>query len=333
MENNLLQSETVQLAQMKKFNFQTLSLKYGVVVAFIVLIVVSSILYTGFLNPTNIFNMLSQLAIIGIMGAGMTYVMITGGLDMSVGGIYAATAVVAASLVDTTSIFIAVLAGIAVGLFSGLINGVLVTTLKVPPFVATLGTGSVFTGFALVYSNAQPFFVKNPDYKFFGSHYIGTVPVSVIILFLIFIILGIILAYTLYGKSLYAVGGNKEASHLAGLKTNRLILSTYVISGLCASISGIILSSRLAQGQANVGASITLDVIAAVVIGGTSLSGGQGAIWRTFIGGAILIMISNVLDSLSISSYWQQIFKGSIIIIAVMIDFYGRNYLQHKGGS
>ncbi|TSI07891.1 ABC transporter permease [Lysinibacillus sp. BW-2-10] len=333
MDNNLLQQESVKLSPLKQINFKTLSLKYGVVVAFLTLIVVSSFLYTGFLNPTNIFNMLSQLAIIGIMAAGMTYVMITGGLDMSVGGIYAATAVVAASLVDTSSILVAVLVGLCVGLVSGLINGVLVTTLKVPPFVATLGTGSVFTGFALVYSNAQPFFVKNPDYKFFGSHYIGAIPVSVIIMFVIFIILGIALAYTLYGKSLYAVGGNKEASHLAGLKTNKLILSTYMISGLCASISGIILSSRLAQGQANIGASITLDVIAAVVIGGTSLSGGQGAIWRTFIGGSILIMISNVLDSLSISSYWQQIFKGSIIIIAVMIDFYGRNYLQNKGGS
>lgn len=276
MANNILQPESVKLSQLKQLNFKTLSLKYGVVVAFLVLMLTSSFLYSGFLNPTNIFNMLSQLAIIGIMAAGMTYVMITGGLDMSVGGIYAATAVVAASLVDTSSILVAVLVGLCVGLVSGLINGILVTKFKVPPFVATLGTGSVFTGFALVYSNAQPFFVKNQDYKFFGSNYIGVIPVSVIIMFVIFVILGVALAYTLYGKSLYAVGGNKEASHLAGLKTNRLILSTYMVSGLCASVSAIILSSRLAQGQANVGASITLDVIAAVVIGGTSLSGGKG---------------------------------------------------------
>lgn len=331
MMNKLSEEQNLTSYSNKILNFENIKnfgFRYGVVFAFVVLIIISSIVYNGFLNPTNVLNMLSQLAIIGIMAAGMTYVMITGGLDMSIGGLYAATAVVAASLVDSTSIFVAVIVGLSIGLIAGLLNGVLITYLKVPPFVATLGTGSIFTGFALVYSKAQPFFVKDPAYKFFGSHYLGPIPVSVIILAAIFITLGIILSYTLYGKALYAVGGNREASRLAGLKTNRLIISTYIICGLCASMSGIILSSRLAQGQANIGESIVLDVIAAVVIGGTSLSGGQGAIWRTFIGGSILIMISNVFDSLSISTYWQSIFKGAIIIVAVMIDFYGRSKIQ-----
>jgi ribose transport system permease protein len=306
-------------------NFSYLFFKYGVVVVFIFLIVLASILYPGFVRSANILNMLSQLSIIGIMSIGMTFVIITGGLDMSVGGVYALSAVVVASLADKMSIPVAVVITLAIGVVAGLINGLLVTRFKVPPFVATLGTGSIYTGFALIYSNAQPFFVHKESFRWLGSGYIGNIPVAVIFLFVGYILFSIILSYTTYGRSIYSIGGNPEASRLSGLRINMITSSAYAICGLCASISGLIIASRLGQGQANIGDLIVLDVIAAVVIGGTSLSGGQGAIWRTAIGGAILIMISNVFDSMSLSPYWQSVFKGIIVIGAVMFDFYARS--------
>ncbi|RKJ05967.1 ABC transporter permease, partial [Butyricicoccus sp. 1XD8-22] len=181
-----------------------------------------------------------------------------------------------------------------------------------PPFIATLGTGSIFTGIALIYSNAQPFFVEKESFKWIGSGFIGNIPVAIFILLLAYIFFGILLAYTTFGRSLYAIGGNAEASRLAGLRVKSLASSAYMISGLCAALSGMIIASRLGQGQANIGETIVLDVIAAVVIGGTSLSGGQGAIWRTVIGGSILIMLTNVFNSLALSPYWQEIIKGII---------------------
>ncbi|MEH7505515.1 ABC transporter permease [Neobacillus drentensis] len=315
---------------LKKFQDSSyLLFKYGVVVAFVILIILATILYPGFLRTDNLLNMFSQLSIIGIMSIGMTFVMITGGLDMSIGGIYAASAVIVASLADGTPLVIAFGITLIIGFAAGLINGLLVTKLRVPPFVATLGTGSIFTGIALVYSNAQPFFVQKQSFQWLGSGYlIGNIPVSVVLLFAAYIITGIILAYTTYGKSLYSIGGNFEASRLSGLRVNWLIISAYGLCGLCASVSGLIIASRLGQGQANIGDLIVLDVIAAVVIGGTSLSGGQGAIWRTVIGGSILIILSNVFDSLSLSPYWQSIFKGAIIIGAVMFDFYARSKIN-----
>jgi ribose transport system permease protein len=309
-------------------NLYYLSLRYGVVIAFVLVIILSTILYPGFLRSENIFNIYSQLAIIGVMSIGMTFVLITGGLDMSVGGIYAASAVLVASLADKMPIPLAMLITVCFGLVAGLLNGVLVTRFRVPPFVATLGTGSIFTGMALVYSDAQPFFVSKQSFQWLGSDYIGRMPVSVILLILAFVISGIVLAYTTYGRSLYAIGGNAEASRLSGLMVHRLTASTYVLCGICSSVSGIIIASRLGQGQANIGGNIVLDVIAAVVIGGTSLNGGQGAIWRAVIGGSILIILSNVFDSLSLSPYWQSIFKGIIIVAAVMFDFYTRSKLS-----
>jgi ribose transport system permease protein len=306
-------------------SFNYLFFKYGVLVAFVFLVIVSSFLYPGFIRSENILNMLSQLSIIGMMSIGMTFVIITGGLDMSVGGIYALSAVVIASLADGMSIAVAVVITMAIGVGAGLLNGLLVTKFKVPPFVATLGTGSIFTGFALIYSNAQPFFVEKESFRWLGSGYMGTIPVAVIVLFAGYILFSIILSFTTYGKSIYSVGGNQEASRLSGLRVNWITSTAYALCGVCASISGLIIASRLGQGQANIGDLIVLDVIAAVVIGGTSLSGGQGAIWRTMIGGAILIMISNVFDSLSLSPYWQSVFKGIIIIGAVMFDFYSRS--------
>jgi ribose transport system permease protein len=301
-------------------------LRYGVIVAFALIVIISSILYPGFLLPKNLINIFSQLSIVGVMSIGMTFVMITGGFDMSVGGVYALSAVVVASLVNHhIPIAISMFLTLFVGAIVGLINGLLITRCRVPAFVATLGTGSIITGIAEIYTNGNPFFVQNHSFQWLGSGTIGLIPVSVFLLFFAYIIGGVILAYATYGRSLYAIGGNVEATKLSGLRVNLITTSTYVLCGICASISGIIISSRLGEGQANIGETIALDVIAAVVIGGTSLSGGEGSIWRTVIGGLVLAMLSNVFDTFSLSPYWQAVFKGAIIIAAVMFDYYARS--------
>lgn len=314
--------------QINSKNIKNLLLEYGTVVAFIIIIISSTVLYPRFILPENLLNIFSQLSIIGVMSIGMTFVLITGGIDMSVGGIYAASAVLAASLADSLPIIIVMLITLAFGFILGLFNGIIVTKFNVPAFIATLGSGSIFTGIALLYSNSQPFYVNKESFQWLGSGYIGMIPVAVILLFLAYIIAGIILKFATFGRSLYAIGGNKEASRLSGLRVNGITSSVYGISGLCAALSGIIITSRLGQGQANIGDTIVLDVIAAVVIGGTSLYGGQGAIWRTVIGGSILIILSNVFDSLAMSPYWQSIFKGIIIIGAIMFDAYIRSKLN-----
>lgn len=315
--------------EMVKTNkYRNLLLEYGTVVAFIIIIVAATILYPRFLLPDNLLNIYSHLAIIGIMSIGMTFVLITGGLDMSIGGIYAASAVLVASLADSMPLIFVLLITIIFGFTLGLLNGIIVTKFNVPAFIATLGSGSIFTGIALLYSNSQPFYVEKTSFQWIGSGYISSIPVSVILLFLAYIIAGVILTFTTFGRSLFSIGGNKEASRLSGLRVNGITSSVYGISGMCAAISGIIIASRLGQGQANIGETIVLDVIAAVVIGGTSLYGGQGAIWRTFIGGSILIILSNVFDSMAMSPYWQSIFKGIIIIGAVMFDYYSRSKLN-----
>ncbi|MBU8877515.1 ABC transporter permease [Bacillus sp. FJAT-29790] len=322
----------VNIEQNKMFkpkkNINHLFLEYGTVVAFIIIIVAATILYPRFLVPENLLNIYSQLSIIGVMSIGMTFVLITGGLDMSVGGIYAASAVLVASLADSLPLVIVMVITILFGFTLGLLNGIVVTKFNVPAFIATLGSGSIFTGMALLYSKSQPFYVEKTSFQWIGSGYVSVIPVSVILLFLAYIIAGVILTFTTFGRSLFSIGGNKEASRLSGLRVNGITTSVYGISGICAAISGIIIASRLGQGQANIGETIVLDVIAAVVIGGTSLYGGQGAIWRTFIGGSTLIILSNVFDSMAMSPYWQSIFKGIIIIGAVMFDFYTRSKLN-----
>ncbi|MFZ7942644.1 MULTISPECIES: ABC transporter permease [Bacillaceae] len=312
----------------KSKNINYLFLEYGTVVAFIIIIAVATILYPRFLLPENLLNIYSQLSIIGVMSIGMTFVLITGGLDMSVGGIYAASAVLVASLADHLPLAVVIVITILFGFILGLLNGVIVTKFNVPAFIATLGSGSIFTGMALLYSDSQPFYVEKTSFQWLGSGFVGVIPASVIFLFLAYFIAGIILTFTTFGKSLFSIGGNKEASRLSGLRVNGITTSVYGISGMCAALSGIIIASRLGQGQANIGETIVLDVIAAVVIGGTSLYGGQGAIWRTFIGGSTLIILSNVFDSMAMSPYWQSTFKGIIIIGAVMFDFYTRSKLN-----
>lgn len=299
----------------------TLVKRYGLIVVLVLLVGVSQYLYPRFLDPQNIKNILSQNAPVGIIAVGMTFVMITGGFDLSVGSVYAAGATIYASLaVAGWSFPVAAAATIAMGLVAGLVNGLIVTPLNVNPFVATLGTMTAYSGLALIYSNSSPFVVADPGFTQLGRGASLGLPVSIWILFAFFAVGQFVLAKTVYGRTLFAIGGNNEASRLAGLPTEWLRTSTYVVSGACASIAGMIIASRLAIGQADIGATMALDSIAIVVIGGTSLLGGEGAVWRTVIGMLIVAVLTNLLDSLAVDANYQLVIKGVIVIAAVALD-------------
>jgi ribose transport system permease protein len=299
--------------------------QFGMVWAFIILVIVGSIVYPRLTSPTNITNILSQNAPVGIVAVGMTFVMIGGGFDLSVGTTFALATCIFAKLADTAGLWLAALAALAAGAVSGSVNGFIVTKLKVNPFVATLGTGSAFGGIAYIYSKSAPITPDNLAFQSVGTGSLVGVPYSIWLLAAIFAVGGFVLAKSSYGQAIYAIGGNNEAARLSGLPTDLLRASTYVLTGICASIGGIIIASRLGVGQADMGNTVPLDTIAVVVIGGTSLLGGEGAMWRTLIGLLVLATLTNIFDSLAISSNYQLVAKGLIIISSVALDIFARS--------
>ncbi|MCB1488918.1 MAG: ABC transporter permease [Bauldia sp.] len=300
-------------------------LQFAMVWALVILLIVAGIVYPRFFDPINIKNILSQNAPVGIVAVGMTFVMIGGGFDLSVGAIFALGAVLFAQWADPLGLWGAAAAVMLVGLACGAINGFIVTKLKVNPFVATLGSGSAFGGAAYIVSHSAPQTPDNFDFQNLGTEYFLGWPISVWLLVLVLAGGGFALSRSVYGRSVYAIGGNTEAARLSGLSVDLLRSSTYVISALCSGLAGMILASRLGVGQADMGSSIALDAIAIVVIGGTSLLGGEGAMWRTVIGLLIIATLTNVFDSLAVSTNYQLVAKGTIVVSAVALDVFARS--------
>lgn len=299
-------------------------LQYGVLWAFFLLLIVSAILYPRVFELQNIQNILSQSAPVGIVAVGMTFVIIGGGFDLSVASIFALGAVVFANRTDAFGIWGAAGTVIAVSVVCGLINGAIVTRLKVNAFVATLGSGSVFGGLAYIYSNSAP---QVPNDFSFGDLGTGSWlgwSISIWILLITFALGAVILSRSVYGRSIYALGGNEEAARLSGIPVDLYRASTYVLTAVCSGVGGMILSSRLGVGQADMGGTLALDAIAIVVIGGTSLLGGEGALWRTAVGLLIIATLTNVFDSLAVNTNYQLVAKGLIVIAAVALDIYAR---------
>jgi ribose transport system permease protein len=299
---------------------QTVVLHYIMVWIMVVLAIVSDILYPGFFAWGNIKNILSQNAPEGMVALGMTFVIIAGGFDLSVGALFAGGGVMYASWANHLPLAIAFLATCAAGMLAGGVNGLIVTKLKVNAFVATLGTASLFGGGVLLFANSQPIQATKNSFQTFGSNDLAGVPIVVWVLAAAAIVCAVLLARTVYGRSVYAIGGNSEAARLAGIRVDSIRASTYVLTGLCAGVAGMMLASRTGVGQPDVGTNVTLDSIAIVIIGGTSLLGGEGAIWRTVVGLLILGTINNLFDSLGWQTPAQEIVKGAIVIGAVSID-------------
>ena len=305
-----------------KFSFGQFASKYAMLGVLAGLIVIAVILYPGFLSPANIGNILTQNAAVGLIAIGMTFVIISGGFDLSVGATYALGATLFAGLtLQTGSVLVAGVGALAAGIVAGLVNGAIIARLNVNPFVATLGTSSVIGGIAYIYSNSSPFIVNNkPEFQDLALTRIIGVPLPIWLLVIFFIAAALVLAKTTFGRNIYAVGGNYEAAWLTGLRVKGLNGSVYVLTGGLAALAGMIDASRLSVGQADVGASMALDAIAIVVVGGTSLRGGEGAIWRSAVGLLILATLTNVFYSLNVSQHWQLIAKGIIVVAAVAVD-------------
>jgi ribose/xylose/arabinose/galactoside ABC-type transport system permease subunit len=305
----------------KKQDFHFLS-RYGILLAFLILIVTMAVLSPAFLKFANIMNILRQTSINGIVAVGMTYVIILAGIDLSVGSVLALAAVVAASLAHpgTNPIIVPVLAGLLTGTLCGFLNGIIIAERKIAPFIVTLGMMTMARGAALVYTNGRPVIELSDAYNKIGGSYMMGVPIPVII-FIVVVLLGwFLLSMTVFGRHIYATGGNKTAAELSGIVTKRIIIRVYSLAGLLAGLAGIVLSSRVMSGSPAMGQGYELDAIASVVIGGAKLTGGVGTIAGTVLGALIIGVMNNGLDLLNVSSYWQQILKGLIILLAVMIE-------------
>src|SRR3984893_13990986 len=297
---------------------------YGMVLALIALIVVTAILDPSFLQTNNLLNLLRQWAPPGLMAVGMTFVIISGGFDLSVGGTYAAAAVLSASLALQMPIPVAIALSVLMGAGIGLANGIVITRLDVNPFVATLGMGFIVTGMTEVLSNAMPQIVADPAFQTFGGGDLWGIPIPGILLIIALLVGGIVLARSVYGRYVYAIGGGDEASRLTGLRTRSVRTLAYVITGALAALAGCVIASQLGEGQGDIGRNVELGVITIVIVGGNAVSGGEGAMWRTATGIGILAILGNAFDHLQVSTFWQEVIEGLIVITALAIDAYGK---------
>lgn len=289
-------------------------------IGLILLIIVVSILNSSFLDLSNLLNLLRQIS---INGFGMTFIILTGGIDLSVGSILAlSSAFIALMITSGVDPIIALIIGVLIGFVLGAVNGLLVTKGNMAPFIATLVTMTIFRGLTLVITDGNPITNLGDSYLFqlFGKGYFIGIPVPAVTMIIVFVILLIILQKTTFGRHTYAIGGNEVSAKISGIKVNNIKILIYGISGLMSALAGGILTSRLNSAQPTAGTSYELDAIAAVVLGGTSLTGGKGRIVGTLIGVLIIGVLNNGLNLLGVSSFYQQVVKGVVILIAVLID-------------
>ena len=277
-----------------------------------------------FLTQKNIFNILRQNATNLFLACGMIMVIILGGIDLSVGSIIALSGCVAAGCVSRYELplFVAIIAGLLVGVIVGMFNGLVISLTTIPPFIVTLATMNVAKGLAYVYTGGSPVRVVTKEWQFIGAGYIGIFPTPVIILLVVLIVTAIIMNKTKLGRHIYAVGGNPLAATFSGISTAKVKFIVHTYSGLMAGLAGIVLASRMYSGQPTAGDGAEMDAIAAVVVGGTSMSGGSGKIGGMIIGGLIIGVLNNGLNLLNVNSFWQYVVKGIVILLAVLLDFF-----------
>jgi ribose transport system permease protein len=305
-------------------------LRFVMVWVMIALAIFASILYPGFFDIGNIENILSQNAPVGLVAIGMTFVIIAGGFDLSVAAMLSAGGVAFAEFSNQMPIGIAALLVILLGVVAGAINGIIITRLRVNAFIATLGTASLYAGATSLYCHNYPVTAKNQNFGWLGRGELIGIPVSILVLAVVLGLGALVLAKTVYGRSVYAVGGNNEAARLSGMRVDMIRGSTFVLTGVCAVIAGMIVASVTGVGQPEQEASITLNSIAIVIIGGTSLLGGEGAMWRTLVGLLIFGTINNLFNSLAWPTATQQIVLGAIVLLACSLDAFTR-YRKRNG--
>jgi ribose transport system permease protein len=292
----------------------------GLLAIYALLIVALSLLSPYFLSVNNFLNILVAVSTIGLIAVGMTMVIISGGIDLSVGSVVALAGVCVAQLSHRMPIGAAAVMALLVGLLVGLFNGMAITRVGINPLIATLGTLSIARGLSFVFSGGLTQSIEDEGFSFLGQGYVGGIPFQVLVMALLFLIAAWVMKSTVFGRSIYAIGGNPHASRLAGLPVSRLQTMVYLLSGLCAALGGVFLASQLSAGAPAAAAGIELSVIAAVILGGTSLSGGKGTIGGTLLGVLIMGTLNNGLTLLNVSSYYQDVARGVVLLLAVGLD-------------
>ncbi|HUC44304.1 MAG TPA: ABC transporter permease [Candidatus Sulfotelmatobacter sp.] len=282
---------------------------------------VLALLSPHFFTTENLLNVSLQASITAIIAVGMTFVILTGGIDLSVGSVVAVAGIATTSALQSGRSYAASLAaGIGVGVLSGAAAGALVSVLRIAPFIVTLALMTVWRGLAFVTTEGRPVWSLPAGFASLGGARLAGVPLPSILMLLVFAAAHVALRHTRWGRHLYAVGGNPEAARLAGIRVRRVIASAYVLCGALAAAGGILLASRMNSGQPNAGLMLELDVIAAVVVGGTSLAGGRGSVLGTFLGTMLIAILRNGLNLLNVNSYIQQVVVGAVILMAVLLD-------------
>jgi len=294
-------------------------------VVLVVFCIIVSILNPRFLTISNILNILRQTSINSVIAAGMTFVILTGGIDLSVGSILAISGAVAAAMISQgNNEFIAVIAALAIGAALGAFNGLVISKGKIQPFIATLGVMTLVRGYTLVFTDGKPISAGSSEaalkFSNIGAGYFLGIPLPIYIMVLVFGLAYYVLRHTRTGRYVYSLGCNEEATIYSGINTDRIKVLVYTISGFLAALAGIIITARLSSAQPQAGTGYELDAIAAVVLGGTSLAGGIGGIFGTVIGALIIGVLNNSLNLMDVSSYYQLLLKGLVILAAVLLD-------------
>jgi inositol transport system permease protein len=318
---------------LKSLNLRQTVRKYGIILVLLLMIILLSIVQPAFLSATNIFNVLTQSSIFGIMALGMTFVIISKGIDLSVGSVLAFAGVVAASLGQVTAAtekyfpnmpvlpaIVPIVTALAIGAFCGFINGFLIAKTKIPAFIATLGMLTIARGFALIYTSGRPVSNLIPSITALGGKILNVIPVPVIIYFIMIIVSAILLNKTRFGKNTYAIGGNIVAAEVSGVKVSRSIIMIYTYCGLLAGLAALVFAGRVGSVHPGAADGYELTAIASTTIGGTSHSGGIGTIGGAFVGALVLAVLRNGFTLLGVNAYWQKVAEGLIIVGAVIVD-------------
>ena len=295
--------------------------RFGILFAFILLMVVLAFLSDSFLTVNNLLNIARQVSINAIIAAGMTLVILTFGIDLSVGSVLAFSGAIIAGLLSRGHpLVVGIGAGLLVGGLIGLVNGLIITKGGVQPFIATLGMLTIARGATLVYTDGRPITGLPDAFVWLGAGEIARIPVPVVIMTFVFAASYVVLTQTVLGRYIYAIGGNEEAARLSGVNVTFYKTAAYTIAGVLSALSGVILTARLNSAQPTAGMGYELDAIAAVVLGGTTLAGGEGGIGGTLLGAFIIGVLNNGLNLLNVSSFYQQVVKGVVILLAVLLD-------------
>jgi inositol transport system permease protein len=330
MKNTEIQVTSSDTKAADQKPYRQLLRQYGIIVVFLIECLIFAVWTEYFLTVPNIMNVVNQIAIYGIIAVGMTFIIITGGIDLSVGSVVAIVGVVTALVMkmeilpSLALVSIAILVGLLMGFLNGALSGWVITRFNLAPFIITLAMMTVCRGGAMLLSNGLSIGNLPREFTWLGRGHLGIIPMPVIVMLLVFAAGHVLLTQTGFGRYVYAIGGNEEATRLSGVRTKRVKFLVYVLAGCLTALSGVVLTSRLGAGVPNSGLMYELYVIASVVVGGTSLSGGSGRISGTFFGVMIIGVLYNGLNLLNVSSYWQQVILGLVIVSAVLLD----NYLK-----